>query len=182
MDRPGIVQLGPDDWAAFRSVRLESLERSPEVFGTGLEQELGQSEAWWRARLESPDVGVYAAFASPGADPVGMAGWLLQAPANLRHRAYVWGVYVRDGRRGGGLGRALVSAALAEATASAEAVDLHVLTNNVPAIRLYEALGFQIVGTVPRALKHAGIYRDQHMMVLDPELQSTPGTRQSPVV
>ncbi len=177
---PEILKLGTDEWTRFRAVRLESLERAPHVFGTGLHQEIDRPEAWWRNRLEDPDLGVYVALLADA--PVGMAGWMLPTAANTRHRAYLWGVYVRDGLRGCGIGRALVAAVLREATSRSEAVDLHVLTDNAPAIRLYQALGFVVVGTVPRALKHAGRHYDQHLMARDPAAQSTPGTLQAPVV
>lgn len=178
--QPNIVKLAPDDWAAFRDIRLESLERAPEVFGTGLHQEVDQPETWWRGRLQSPDVGVHVARLDGAV--VGMAGWLLPGGANTRHRSYVWGVYVRDGLRGRGVGRALLNATLVEALNHSEAADLNVLVDNAAAIRLYESLGFAVVGTVPRALKYAGVYRDQHLMALDPAVQSTPGTAQPPVV
>ncbi len=180
MNVPVIVKLSPDDWTTFRAIRLESLERAPHVFGTAHHQEADRRGEWWRSRLASPDIGVYAA--QQGDDTVGMAGWMLPAAANTRHRAYVWGVYVRDGVRGGGVGRALMVATLAEAETRAEAVDLNVLVENTPAVRLYESLGFGVVGTVPRALKHVGVYRDQYLMARDPSVQSTPGTLQSPVV
>jgi ribosomal protein S18 acetylase RimI-like enzyme len=175
-----IARLGPDDWEAFRAVRLEALERAPHVFGTALHQEIDRPEPWWRERLAAPDGGVFAARL--GGEPVGMAGWMLPAAANTRHRAYLWGVYVRDGLRGSGIGRTLTAAAIEEAAGRSEAIDLHVLAGNAAAIGLYEALGFRIVGTVPRALKYAGAYRDQHLMARDPAAQRTPGTLQSPVV
>lgn len=178
--RPDIVKLASDDWTVFRDIRLESLERAPEVFGTGLHQEIDQPEAWWRGRLESADVGVHAARLD--GEAVGMAGWLLPGGANARHRSYVWGVYVRDGLRRNGVGRALLTATLVDALNRSEAVDLNVLVENSAAIRLYQSLGFTVVVTVPRALKYAGVYRDQHQMALDPAVQSTPGTTQFPVV
>jgi len=180
VNAPVISKLGPDDWTTFRAIRLEALERAPHVFGTAHHQEADHRGEWWRGRLASADLGVYVA--QLGDETVGMAGWLLPAAANARHRAYVWGVYVRDGLRGGGIGRALMTATLAEAETRAEAVDLNVLVENAPAVRLYESLGFVVVGTVPRALKHAGVYRDQYTMARDPGVQSTPGTLQSPVV
>lgn len=178
MTPPEIRKLAPDDWAAFRAIRLESLERAPHVFGTGLHQEIDQPESWWRNRLANPELGVHVARRD--GETVAMAGWMLPAGANARHRAYVWGVYVREGLRGGGVGRAVVEAAIDEAAGVSEAIDLHVLTENAPAIRLYESLGFIVVGTVPRALKYAGVHRDQHQMARDPAVQPLPGSGQSP--
>lgn len=163
-----IVRLAPENWNVFRSVRLESLERAPDVFGTALHQEVDKPDSWWRERLASPDVGVYTARSA--GDTVAMAGWMLPPSANTRHRAYIWGVYVRDGLRGGGVGRRLVAATLADAISRSEAIDLHVRTDNAAAVRLYEALGFRIVGTVPRSLKYAGTYADQHIMAYDPAI------------
>lgn len=180
MNGTTVGRLGPDDWTVFRAIRLESLERAPHVFGTALHQEVGQPERWWRERLASPDAGVFTAVLR--GEPVGMAGWMLPAPAHTRHRAYLWGVYVRDGLRGCGIGRGLVAAAVTEASSRSEAIDLHVLAENAAAIGLYRSLGFRIVGTVPRAMKHAGVHRDQHLMARDPADQSTPGTLQAPVV
>lgn len=174
-----ISRLRPGDWEAFRAIRLESLSRAPHVFGTGLHQEIDKPADWWRDRLSSPDLGVHAAMI--GDDPVGMAGWMLPAAANARHRTYVWGVYVRDGLRGGGIGRRLVAAAVDDAASRSEAIDLHVLVENAPAVRLYESLGFRVVGTVPRALKHEGIHHDQHLMARDPADQRCAGSVQSPV-
>lgn len=174
-----ISRLGPADWEAFRAIRLESLARAPHVFGTALHQEIDKPADWWRDRLSSPDLGVHAAMV--GDESVGMAGWMLPAAANARHRAYVWGVYVRDALRGGGIGRRLVAAAVDDAASCSEAIDLHVLVGNTPAVRLYECLGFRVVGTVPRALKHNAVHHDQHLMARDPADQRGAGSLQSPV-
>jgi ribosomal protein S18 acetylase RimI-like enzyme len=70
----------------------------------------------------------------------------------LRYRWGVWwaaedcwleDLYVRDSARGTGLGRALTVAALDRARArGCRRVELDVNTENTPALRLYESLGF----------------------------------------
>jgi ribosomal protein S18 acetylase RimI-like enzyme len=70
----------------------------------------------------------------------------------LRYRWSVWwaaedcwleDLYVRDAARGTGLGRALTEAALDRAQArGCRRVELDVNTENAPALKLYEALGF----------------------------------------
>lgn len=61
----------------------------------------------------------------------------------------VWvlgGVFVVPARRGHGLGRALVSAAVEEAEHSGARAGLYVRDEPAPALRLYEELGFHEVG------------------------------------
>jgi ribosomal protein S18 acetylase RimI-like enzyme len=72
--------------------------------------------------------------------------------AQLRYRFGVWwaaedcwleDLYVRDEARGSGLGRALTLAAFDRARArGCRRVELDVNTENAPALRLYESLGF----------------------------------------
>lgn len=84
----------------------------------------------------------------------------------LRHRCSVditlyrrfWGM---------GIGTALLGELLAAAgTAGYEQAELEVVSANAPAIALYRKLGFETVGTIPRALKYRdGSYGDFLMMV-----------------
>jgi len=47
-----------------------------------------------------------------------------------------------------------------------EQMELDVNTNNTRALHLYKSKGFEIVGTIPRALKIGeGQYYDEHQMV-----------------
>ena len=60
-------------------------------------------------------------------------------------------VAVLPGHRGRGLGTALLRRLLDDASADSDAVSLSVDTSN-PAARLYERLGFRVVGRSPRHL------------------------------
>lgn len=153
----------PEDWPLYRAIRLEALEREPQVYGTGLHQAQALTDAEWRQRLAAPDAGTFGALTDD--QPIGMAGWFLPTVANQRHCAIVIGVYVRGGFRGQAIGRRLVAATVADAETQAEDVSLHVATENDPARRLYETLGFRVVATLPRALKYAGVYYDEHLMM-----------------
>ncbi len=62
----------------------------------------------------------------------------------------------RSSARGPGIGRALVEDALAWARAAGfRALQFNaVAATNIAAVRLYESLGFTIIGTVPEAFDH----------------------------
>jgi hypothetical protein len=61
-------RLGPDDWEAFREIRLRSLADSPDAFGSTSAREQEFTEDDWRRRLGGP---VYA-VTDPG--PVAVGG------------------------------------------------------------------------------------------------------------
>ncbi|NQW12369.1 MAG: GNAT family N-acetyltransferase [Alphaproteobacteria bacterium] len=167
-----IRKFAPDDWPLYRAIRLEALQREPQVYGTGLHQARAYTDDDWRQRLVNPDAGTFGALDGDAA--IGMAGWFLAPGANQRHQASVIGVYVRDGYRGRAIGRRLVEATVADAETRAEDVNLHVATTNEPARRLYETLGFRVVATLPRALKYAGTYYDEHLMVREARPRDQP--------
>lgn len=167
-----IRRLGIEDWSIYRAIRLEALAREPQVYGTALHQDEALVEADWRDRLANPDAGAFVVL--DGDDPVGMAGWLLPRAANARHRATLFGVYLRAGHRRRGLARRLLEATIADASARVEDIELRVQTDNAAAIGLYRRLGFRIVATVPRTLKHAGRYHDEHVMLRGPADVSRP--------
>lgn len=99
--------------------------------------------------LAQPDHALWLVEAQPGGAPV---GYMVVAPAQLPlpdtagdlelKRIYLLGKF-----QGGGLGKRLVSAAVAHATASAaRRLLLGVYAHNATAIGFYERLGFNKVG------------------------------------
>ena len=51
--RREVRRVHPDDWEAWRDLRLRSLAESPDAFGSTYERELGFTEDLWRDRLKS---------------------------------------------------------------------------------------------------------------------------------
>jgi len=80
----------------------------------------------------------------------------------------VGGMYVSPAHRRGGLGRALMSAAVAHArtVSGVRLVTLSVSDSTPAARRLYEAVGFRVWGTEPQALQYEGRLVDEHHMTL----------------
>lgn len=156
-----IRRLGAADAAAFRAIRLEGLAQHPENFGASVAIEGAQPLAWFAERLTGSHV-----FAA-GEDPLsGVIALRPQETPKQRHKALIWGFYVRPAARGHGLGAALLAHAIAAARGLVEELRLSVAAENAAAIHLYEAAGFTAYGREPRALRVGGRDVDELLMAL----------------
>ncbi|MBP2302713.1 GNAT family N-acetyltransferase [Azospirillum picis] len=156
-----VRRLVPDDAPAFREIRLEALALHPEAFGADLAAEQARSAAGFAERLAEGCI--FGGFVDGRLDAT--AGLLVPPSAKQRHKATLWGVYVREARQGGTLAQALLTAVLAHAAGQVEQVQLSVAATNLRAVRFYRRLGFETYGTEPRALKIDGRYIDELLMV-----------------
>jgi len=154
----------PDEAALYREIRLEGLRMHPEAFGSAFEQEQARPLDFFRERLETNVI--FAGFL--GEEPLGTAGFMVQAGVKRAHKGMLWGMYVRPAARGTGLARLLVETVLAHARERVELIELSVVAENRVAYRLYASLGFEPYGLERRALKIDGRYWDEALMVKMP--------------
>ena len=154
----------PDEAALYREIRLEGLRMHPEAFGSAFEQEQARPLDFFRERLETNVI--FAGFL--GEEPLGTAGFMVQAGVKRAHKGMLWGMYVRPAARGTGLARLLVETVLAHARERVELIELSVVAENRVAYRLYASLGFEAYGLERRALKIDGRYWDEALMVKMP--------------
>ena len=129
----------PDDWRAWRDLRLEALKDTPIGFMETYDQALTVSEEQWRERLGRPGLRL---LAHDGSGPVGMAG-------GFRDDAGVpvlFAVYVTPAARRSGALEALVDAVAAWCAPDRLVLEVHV--DNHRARRAYERLGFVLTGHV----------------------------------
>jgi RimJ/RimL family protein N-acetyltransferase len=158
-----ISQLEPRDVAVYREIRLEGLTTHPETFGASWEDEIEQPEPWWTARLESNTVFGGWTDRSP---LLGVAGLYVPSAAKQRHKAILWGMYVRPDARGTGLAASLLQRVIEQARPLVEEIRLTVMASNTAAHRLYSAAGFEPYGLERRALKVGDDYYDDLLMAL----------------
>ena len=156
-----VRQLGPADAEALRMLRLESLELHPEAFGSSHAEESARSVDAFAAWT----TGGYIAGGFVDGQFDAMAGLSIPRTAKQMHKGMLWGVYVRECRRGSGLAEAVMGAVLDHAGTRVEQVHLSVAAANERAVNLYRRLGFEPYGTEPRALMVNGIYIDELLMV-----------------
>lgn len=162
-----IRRLQASDWEGYRTLRLEALNLEPTAFAADLSEQADQPHEFWASRLASGPHGfVLGAFVAERL--VGMVGLNRERRAKTRHKAVVWGMYVSPGARGRAIGRQLLERLIAEARAmdGLRQLALTVVTENLPARRLYLDLGFQVYGTEPRALWVGERFLDEDLMFL----------------
>jgi len=157
-----VRRLLPADAAAYQTLRLEGFSRHPLQFRVAPEDEAGLSLQQVGERL----AGTFVAGGFDAGGLAGVAGLTRFEGAKLRHRALLWGMYVRERARGGGLADELIRALFAEARSQGvEQVILTLAADNDRARRLYQRWGFSVYGTEPRAIKVPDGYLDEVLMI-----------------
>lgn len=148
---------------AFRTMRLEALTLDASTFASDAGEEAAKPLSWFEGRIGEAVIGAFA-----DGELVGMAGYTRQTSAKQRHKATLYGMYLRASHRGSGIAGKLVAAVIAHARAEgAETLLLASNATNKAAMRLYELAGFRQYGVEPNALKHPdGGYSDDALYVL----------------
>lgn len=160
--------LEPDAQAFYR-LRLEALEQEPNAY-TESPEEHRQMTARALAKLgsDSRDNTQVVLGACANEEFIGLAGLAQLDGRKTKHKARLWGVYVKPEWRRKGVARVLVSELIkrARSTPGLEQITLSVATTQTPAIQLYRSLGFEVYGRAIRALKVGEGYVDEELMVL----------------
>jgi len=151
-----VRRLVPSDVASYRALMLEAYAQAPEAFTSSSAERERMPLEWWAARIsDAADARELVCGAFLGDELVGAAGLGFEQRERTRHKATLFGMYVRPAARGGGIARAIVHAILRHARQSplTELVQLTVSESNVAALRLYARCGFVPFGREPFAVK-----------------------------
>lgn len=158
-----IIKLAPEDWEKYKKIRLEAFQKDSLAFGTSHEEGLKKKDEEWKATLKKD--GRYLFFAKVDDEIVGMVAAYQEEGERVHHVAYVWGVYVRETFRGQGIGKKLMEALLDELEKNnVVKANLNVNTAQANAVKLYESLGFQIIGTAHKEMYIDGKFHDEFLM------------------
>jgi GNAT superfamily N-acetyltransferase len=130
----------PDDWAAYRNIRLRMLQETPDVYGSSYAREAAFSEADWRSRMTHPML--FLAI-NDNDEVVGTATGLPAADGTVE----IVAMYVAPEARGQGCaGRLLEAVAAASRDRGADRLVLRVTRGNRVARSCYTRYGFQPTG------------------------------------
>lgn len=141
--------LTPKDWKTYKSVRLNSLEDSPDSFGSTYEQELLFTDSEWQARLNPKPVGNVALplIAEVQGKEAGLASGLIWESDPTT--AHVYQMWVSPSARGKGIAKCFLSEIKQWAiNKECTSIVLAVTTTNDAAVGLYLSFGFKPVGGV----------------------------------
>jgi len=153
---------------------LEAYAALPEAFTSTVAERESLPLTWWETRLSAdPAADRLVLGALDGGELVGVAGLSFQSREKARHKAVVFGMYVRPAWRSRGIGRQLLLSALAHARErpSVKVLQLTVTEGNAPAVALYESCAFVSFGVEPLAVAVGSQYLAKvHMWRrIDPE-------------
>jgi RimJ/RimL family protein N-acetyltransferase len=146
--------LQASDAPRYRTLMLEAYELAADAFTSTAQERASEPASFWTRRIADA-TGLSLGFgAFDGEDLVGTVALEFSAKPKTRHKALVIGMYVVPAVRGRGAGQALLQAAIAaaEARPGLLRLDLTVTEGNAPAIRLYQAKGFEAFGVEPMAI------------------------------
>jgi L-amino acid N-acyltransferase YncA/DNA-binding transcriptional ArsR family regulator len=144
--------LEPGDWAAVRRIYAEGIATGNATFETEVPDRRTLDHAWlpgqrWVAEIDGQVVG-WAAARAVSTRPV-YAG---VAETSL---------YVGDGHRGRGVGKALIHRQVTAAdTADLWTLQTAIFPENRPSIALHQSAGFRTLGVRERIGRHHGVWRD----------------------
>ncbi|PCJ36247.1 MAG: hypothetical protein COA75_08445 [Cellvibrionales bacterium] len=162
-----IRPVSPKDADQYLYLRAESEVEYPEYVGPSVEKELlAGTEGVAELLTSYPAQGTLIVGAFYKEELVGVIATSRRLSPKIRHRAFIWGMYIVKKYRKYNLGASLLKYSLTSAINSSEVniVWLQVTTTNIPAISFYKKYGFSIYGTEQQALYAAGKFHDVHYM------------------
>ncbi|MFC7062685.1 GNAT family N-acetyltransferase [Halobacillus seohaensis] len=162
-----IITLTAEHAEAYRELRLEALLDNPDAFITTYEQEKQQPNPInsTAENLDSKDTSTVGLFNKERL--VGVATLTQEKHPKFAHKGSILALYVTSSFRNQGVAELLIQKVIEGAKdLEIEVLHIAVVTNNTPAIQLYEKIGFQVYGTEHRAIKLKDRYLDEYWMEL----------------
>ena len=164
-----IRTLGEADLAAYKALRDHALAHHEEAFTSDALTEASRTVQSYRSRLGDLVDGGFTLGAWRGDRLVGAITCERDPRSKVRHIGHIVGTMVASDQQAQGVGRALLNALVARASADDELhqLTLSVTASNSAAVRLYESAGFARYGSLARALRVGGRFLDKHLMQLN---------------
>lgn len=159
-----ITKLKSTDWQIFKHLWLEALKSDPTAFYNIYEEKIQDPDWQWQDKFSEIYPNYF--FAMQSGNPIGIAGYYINPRTKTLHVAEIVRVYVSPDYRRQGLGKKLLNAVISEIKNQSPItkINIHVVSSQASAIKLYTSLGFIEVGRLHNEIITAGIYYDEILM------------------
>lgn len=158
-----IKKLTEDDWQHLRNIRFESLQDSPNNFGSSYNEEVQKSDVEWKNWANKCDV--FGAFLEDLL--IGNFRFSQEFGTKLSHKGNIYGMYIKPKYRNNGIAKMLIKAIITHGKKkNCTQIHLTSVATNTAAINLYAKYGFKIYGIEPNAIKVEDKFYDEYLMIL----------------
>lgn len=157
-----IRQLSPEDLSLYRHLRMEAVSADSRTLITTPDEERRKEDGDVMKMLTEH----CALAAFDGDEALGMATLVRHAEKRRNHVAEVCWVFVSPKHRRRGIAKTLMVAIEEHAkSVDIECIELHVASDNSSAIGMYQQIGYEQYGTLPKAVKIDSSYTDGIYMI-----------------
>lgn len=154
-----------EDYNAYASIREHALKTFPSAFSATEEDEKIIRESRFNETMKHPFNFIMGAFEDN--ELLAMVGFVKNQGKKIKHKGFIWGVFVLPEKQGKGIAQKLMKATIDKAfeIEDLNLIQLGVSSNNESAIKLYEKLGFTNYGLEKNAIKVDEQFFDEFLMV-----------------
>lgn len=162
-----IKTLTKQDAEDYRRIRLESLHKNPDSYGTTYQEEATNTIDDFKDKIPV-DNNSFILGCYDNKKLIAIVAFHQESRIKTKHKAYIRSMYVKPEYRRQGIGELLLNELIekAKATNEIEILLLDVVTNNIPAKQLYLSFGFQLYGIEKMAYKFNNQSLDMDYMCL----------------
>ena len=163
-------KLLPEHTPQYRAIRLESLKRHPEHFGSKYEEQIELSEMRLESAIKRQESDRFVMGAFIEEQLIGICAFIAHNDFGLNQTGTLIQMYVRVNFAGNKIGLGLTKALLEEALERPDItqVILEVNPKNAKAIRVYKQSGFEVF--TPETATPAQLEESKFMMFEDEHL------------
>jgi RimJ/RimL family protein N-acetyltransferase len=159
-----IKKLDKNHWLELKEIRLEALQKSPDSFLSSFEEENQSADNVWIEKLENSSLFGY--FFNEKI--IAFCQLKFEKAKKISHIATLSSMFVKDEKRGEGIGLELVNFVKDFAKNNgAKHLYLGCNSQNLSGIKLYKKCGFKVYGTRPNYTKIDNKFYDDLIMMCE---------------
>ena len=161
-------KLKPNETVLYRQLRLESLKKYPDNFGSNYEAQKSKLKLGFENYIEQESIDEFIMGAFDNGQLISICGFYRQQDRRSNHRGEIIQIYVQPAYQGKNIGRTILQKTIETIfeIKEIEQIELGVFSNSKAALKIYNKVGFKEYGLQKNYLKSEDNYIDLSLMVL----------------